>query len=84
MIIIKISCLKYTKDDKNFKVLKAFGVDVFELDNLEQTDNEIKKLIDKNYNTIILSNEVAGFSEDIMTKYNKLKNVNIIIARDKF
>ena len=43
----------------------------------------MKELIGKNYDTIILSNEVAGFSEDIIKKYQKDKNVKIVISLDK-
>ena len=45
---------------------------------------KIQKLVDKDYRTIVISNELAGFSEDIIKKYNKSKNVNIIIASSKF
>lgn len=68
MIIVVLRCLK------------LFGMDVFEINNLEETDKKIQELIDKQYNTIVVSNEVASFSENIIKKYNKSKNVNIIIA----
>ena len=55
-------------------------MDVFDIDNLEETDNKIRELIGKNYNTIILSNEVASFSQDIIKKYKNSESVNIIIA----
>ena len=55
-------------------------MDVFEIDNLEETDIKLKELINKNYNTIIVSNEVASFSSDIIKKYKNKKNINIIIA----
>ena len=59
------------------------GFDVTELDDLERTDEVLKGLIQKNYNTIVLTNEVAGFSEDIIKKYNKIESVNIIITPNK-
>lgn len=37
----------------------------------------------KRCDTIIVTNEVAGFSEDIIKKYNKNKSINIIIAPNK-
>ena len=55
-------------------------MDVFDIDNLEETDNKIKELISKNYNTIVLTNEVASFSADVIKKYKNSKSVNIIIA----
>ena len=60
--------------------LRVFGMDVFDIDNLEETDKKINELVKNNYNTIVISNEVASFSEDIIKKYNKSQNVNIIIA----
>ena len=59
-------------------------MDVFDIDNLEETDKKINELVNKKYNTIVISNEVASFSEDIIKKYNKSQNVNIIIAPSKF
>lgn len=58
-------------------------MDVYDIDNLEETDKKIKELIDKNYNTIVLSNEVASFSGDIIKKYKNKENINIIIAPNK-
>ena len=80
---MKISWIKYEKDDVSFKVPEKLGFDVFKLDEPEQTDTKIKELINRRYDTIILTNEIAGFSEDIIRKYNKDRNINIIIARDK-
>lgn len=80
---MKLSWVKYEKDTKSFKLPEALGFDVFKLQDLEQTDNTIKKLIKQNYNTIIISNEVAGFSEDIIKKYQKDKEIKIVISLDK-
>ena len=80
---MKISWVKYDKDDISFKVPEKLGFDVFKLIEPEETDNKIKELINKRYDTIILTSEIAGFSEDIVKKYSKDRNVNIIIARDK-
>ena len=43
---------------------------------------EGKKLV-KQYDTIVISNEVAGFSEDIIKKYKNNKNVKIVISFNK-
>lgn len=80
---MKLSWVKYEKDTKSFKLPEALGFDVFKLQDLEQTDNTIKKLIKQNYDTIIISNEVAGFSEDIIKKYQKDKEIKIVISLDK-
>ena len=44
---------------------------------------KMKELIKNNYDTIVISNEVAGFSEDIIKKYQKSKNIKIVISLDK-
>ena len=80
---LKISWVKYEKDDVSFKMTERLGFDVFKLSEPEQTDEKLKELINKRYDTIILTNEIAGFSEDIIKKYVKDRNVNIIIALDK-
>lgn len=80
---MKISWIKYEKDDKNFRLPEKFGMDVFKLNDPEETDRKINELIQKNYKTVILSNEIAGFSEDIIKKYQKDKSINIIIAPNR-
>lgn len=80
---MKISWVKYNKDEVSFKMPEKLGFDVFKLEEPEQTDDKIKELINKRYDTIIVTNEIASFSEDIVKKYSKDRNINIIIARDK-
>lgn len=80
---MKISWLKSSDDNKSFKFQKSIGFDVFEIDDLENTDKILGELVSNKYNTIIISNEVASFSTDIIKKYAKNDNVNIIIARNK-
>lgn len=77
---MKISLLKSASDNKSFKMLENLGFDVFKLYDLEETDSKINELIQQNYNTIVISNEVASFSEDIIKKYSKRQNINIIIT----
>ena len=83
VIKMKVSWIKYEKDARSFRLTEALGFDVFKLQDLEQTDNTIKNLIKKQYDTIIISNEVAGFSEDIIKKYQKDKDIKIVISFDK-
>lgn len=80
---MRISWLKYEKDKDSFKLPEALGLDVYKLHDLEDADKKIKELIDNNYKTIIISNDVAGFSENIIKKYNKDPNVKIVISVDK-
>ena len=80
---MKISWVKYEKDDESFKMPERLGFDVFKLVEPEKTDDKIKELINKRYDTIIVTNEIASFSEDIVKKYSKDRNINIIIATDK-
>ena len=80
---MKISWLKAKNDNRSFKFQKNLGLDVYEIEDLEQTDNKLNELVNNKYNTIILSNEVASFSSDIIKKYAKNDNINIIIAPSK-
>lgn len=80
VIYMSISWLKASDDKKSFKIFESFGMDVYKVNDLDKTDEKIKELVDKKYTTIVLSNEIAGFSQDIIKKYNKIENVNIIIA----
>ena len=79
-MFMAISWIKSVNDTKNFRLAKGFGMDVFEIENLEDTDKKIKELIDRKYNTIIISNELASFSQDIITKYKNMESINIIIS----
>lgn len=75
-----ISWIKSSNDNRSFKIFKNLGMDVYEVDDLDKIDEKIKELVEQQYNTIVISNEVAGFSQDIIKKYNKKENINIIIA----
>lgn len=77
---MKISCIKSKEDESSFQFFDSIGVNVIKLDDLDKTDEVIQELIAKKYNNIILTDEVAGFSGDIITKYVKEDNVNIIIS----
>ena len=83
-IYMKISWLKYKEDNTSFRFFKNIGMEVFEIDDLEKTDTKLAELVKNDYKTIIISNEVAGFSEDIIKKYAKNNDVNIIIAPNKY
>ncbi len=80
---MKISWMKAKGDFKSFRFFQNMGFDVYEIEDLEQTDEKIRQLVKNDYNTIVLSNEVAGFSQDIIKKYAKNESINIIIAQNK-
>lgn len=80
---MKISWIKYEKDNKDFKIAERLGMDVYRIETPEEVDNKMSELIKDNYKTIVLSNEVAGFSEDIIKKYQNNKDINIIISPRK-
>lgn len=82
VMFMRISWLKAKNDDKSFRFQKNMGLDVYEIEELEETDEKIKEL-KTNYHTIVLSNEVASFSSDIIKKYAKDEGINIIIARSR-
>lgn len=80
---MKISWIKYEKDNRNFNIPERLGFDVFKLSNPENTDKKINELINNNYDTIFITNEIASFSEDIIKKYRKDEKIKIIITKSK-
>lgn len=80
---MKVSWIKQEKDNKNFTIAERLGMDVHRLTNPEEVDKTIENLVGKHCNTIVLSNEIAVFSEDIIKKYQNNKNINIIISPRK-
>ncbi len=80
---MRISYIKSKNDTESFILPKILGKKVIELEDIESVDKNIDNLVESKYNTIVLSNEVAGFSESIIKKYYNSKDVNIIIAPSK-
>lgn len=80
---MKISWIKYEKDNKNYIMPERLGFDVFKLNNPEETDKKIEELIKDKYNTIFITNEIASFSNDIIKKYGKDDKIKIIITKTK-
>lgn len=80
---MKISWIKQEKDNQNFKMAERLGMDVYRLEKPEEVDKTMEELVKKHYDMIVLSNEIAGFSEDIIKKYQKSKDINIIISPRK-
>lgn len=79
---MKVSWIKLQDDKRSFRLPENLGFDVFSLNNNDEVDKKIDELISNKYNTIIVSNEVAGLSEKINKEYLRNKNVNIIISKD--
>lgn len=76
---MKVSWIRY-KDDDSFRIFKNLGLDVYDIEDVDKVDEKLKELINNNYQTIVLSNEIASFSEDIIKKYRKQEDIRIIIA----
>lgn len=79
---MKISFIKYEKEE-NYFVPKLLGMDVAEIKEPEQIDEKIEELRNQNYTTIVISNELASFSENIINKYQYDNSLNIIITPTK-
>ena len=77
---MKISWLRTKNDNESFKLLKNLGFEVYNVEEPENTDKKIEELVENDYKIIILSNEIASFSSDIITKYSNQDDVSIVIA----
>lgn len=80
---MKISYIKFKNDNSSFKFVKVLGMDIFEIEEPEQIDNKIKELRQNKYDTIVITNELASFSNDIIDKYQKDNKFRIIITPNK-
>lgn len=79
---MKISFIKYEKEE-NYRIPKIFGANVEELKDPEQIDEKIEELKQNNYTTIVVSDELASFSEKIVNKYKYDSALNIVIIPSK-
>lgn len=77
---MKISFIKYEKDQNNYRIPKILGMDIYEIKKPEDVDYKIEELKKENYTTIVIPNELASFSEGIITKYKYDDKINIIIT----
>ena len=80
---MKICWIKQEKDNSSFTLFEKIGMNVVRINEPDQIDVKINDLIESKYNTIVLSSELAGFSEDIVKKYNKNDDIHIIIGKRK-
>ena len=75
---MKISFIKYEKEN-NFKIPQLLGIKVEEIKEPEQIDEKIEELKQQKYTTIVIPDELASFSEDIINKYKYDNSFNIIV-----
>ena len=80
---MKVSWIKNENDNMNFKIAEKLGMDVYRISNPEEIDNKMEELVNNHYDMIVLSNEMAGFSQDIIKKYKENPNINIVISPRK-
>ena len=80
---MKISWIKQEDDDRNFAIAERLGLGVYRLNKPEDVDKKMQDLVNQKCRMIVLSNDIAGFSEDIIKKYRTDRNVNIIISPRK-
>lgn len=77
---MKISFIKYSQENRNYNLAQILGMKVVEINQPEQIDNTIENLKDSGYKTVVISNELASFSENIINKYTQDSKFKIIIT----
>ena len=77
---MKASFIKFEED---YQLPKLLGMNIEEIKEPEEIDNKIKELKKQKYTTIIIPNELASFSQDIISKYKYDPTLNIIIIPSK-
>ncbi len=80
---MKISLITDKNENKKHIMAQIFGLDVYELDNPEKIDTKIEQLKNQKYNVIFISDELAGFSQDVIRKYNYDNNLRIVIMPNR-
>jgi len=75
-------CEYYIATDDGFTTIETIEENT-QTRHVTISTEKLKELINQNYTTIVMTNEVAGFSESIIKKYNKTDGVNIIITPSK-
>lgn len=75
---MKISFIKYEKE-AGYNLPQILGMNVEKIKEPEQVDEKIEQLKQQQYTTIVISNELASFSESIISKYKYDTSLNIVI-----
>lgn len=78
---MKISWIKSSDDKDNFKFVEKMGFEVVKINDKDEIDNKLQELITEKKDTIVITQELAGFSEDIIKKYSKNRDIKIIINK---
>ena len=76
---MKIVWVKNQNDEKNFRLQENMGWEVRKIQDLEEVDQKLEEKNKEKYDTIVISNELSYFSENIIRKYQKKDDINIII-----
>ena len=58
-------------------------MDVFEIIDPEKIDEKIEDLKNEKYDTVIITNELASFSNNLINKYKNDDTMKIIITPNK-
>ncbi len=80
---MKMILMKSANDNKSYRIFEKLGIDTCRLEDLEKTDEKLTEFVKEKYTTIIMTNEVASFSQSIIKKYKKSENINILITPTK-
>lgn len=75
---MKISFIKY-ENEPGYNLPQILGMNVEKIKEPEDIDKKIEELKQQEYTTIVISNELASFSEDIISKYKYDSALNIVI-----
>ncbi len=75
---MKISFIKYEKE-LGYNLPQILGMNVEKIKEPEEVDEKIEELKQQKYTTIVISNELASFSESIISKYKYDSSLNIVI-----
>ena len=77
---MKATFIKYEKD---YRIPRLLGMNIEEITKPEEIDNKIEELKKQKYTTIVIPNELASFSQNIISKYKYNSTLNIIIVPTK-
>ena len=80
---MKMILMKSANDNKSYRIFEKLGIDTCRLEDLEKTDEKLTEFVKEKYTTIIMTNEVASFSQSIIKKYKKSENIIILITPTK-
>lgn len=69
-------------EEKQPVVTKLFPIQTIKIKDPESIDERLESLKEQNYDTFLISSQLASFSQDVIKKYEKDKNIKIIILPD--